>query len=150
MKNFAENTIARSDVDAIREELNKAIAAKLAELGLEGEFGRATYDQDTVDFKVQIKRVGCLTRQEQAKRDDLIQRVRWDSAVAITAEEAEKFVDQVHIVRGQKIKFTGYNHRAKKMPIEFEKVDAGTSHKGVEMFLTIAVQKQFGALKDAS
>ena len=84
MKNFAENTIARSDVDAIREELNEAIAAKLAELGLEGEFGRATYDQDTVDFKVQIKRVGCLTRQEQAKRDDLIQRVRWDSAVAIT------------------------------------------------------------------
>jgi hypothetical protein len=149
MKNYKESEITRSDVTAIRNELNKAIATKLTELGLDGEFGNATYDPNTVSFKLQLTRKGCLTREEQAKRDDLIQRVRWDTTKAITAEQAEDFVDMVHEVRGQKIKLTGYNFRAKKMPVEFEKVDIGTMHKGVEMLLTIAVQKHFGALSAA-
>ena len=146
MKNFKESEITRSDVTAIRDELNKAIADKLAELGLDGEFGNASYDANTVSFKVQLTRAGCLTREEQQRRDDLIQRVRWDAPSAITSEEAEKFVDMVHEVRGQKIRLTGYNFRAKKMPVEFEKVDGGTMHKGAEIFLTLAVQKHFGAL----
>ncbi|MFZ9080996.1 MAG: hypothetical protein ACO23H_20880 [Alphaproteobacteria bacterium] len=146
MKNFKESKITRSDVTAIRDELNKAIADKLAELGLDGEFGNASYDANTVSFKVQLTRAGCLTREEQQRRDDLIQRVRWDAPSAITSEEAEKFVDMVHEVRGQKIRLTGYNFRAKKMPVEFEKVDGGTMHKGAEIFLTLAVQKHFGAL----
>jgi len=149
MKNFKENEIARSDVAAIRDELNKAIADKLAELGLDGEFGNASYDANTVSFKVQLTRAGCLTREEQAKRDDLIQRIRWDVKEPITTEQAEEFVDMIHEVRGQKIRLTGYNFRAKKMPVEFEKVDAGTMHKGAEMFLTLAVQKHFGALSAA-
>lgn len=149
MKNFKENEIARSDVAAIRDELNKAIADKLAELGLDGEFGNASYDANTVSFKVQLTRAGCLTREEQAKRDDLVQKIRWDVQEPITTEQAEEFVDMVHEVRGQKIRLTGYNFRAKKMPVEFEKVDAGTMHKGAEMFLTLAVQKHFGALSAA-
>lgn len=149
MKNFKENEIARSDVAAIRDELNKAIADKLAELGLDGEFGNASYDANTVSFKVQLTRAGCLTREEQAKRDDLVQKIRWDVKEPITTEQAEEFVDMVHEVRGQKIRLTGYNFRAKKMPVEFEKVDAGTMHKGAEMFLTLAVQKHFGALSAA-
>ena len=146
MKNFKESEITRSDVTAIRDELNKAVADKLAELGLDGEFGNASYDSNTVSFKVQLTRAGCLTREEQQRRDDLIQRVRWDAPSAITSEEAEEFVDMVHEVRGQKIRLTGYNFGAKKMPVEFEKVDAGTVHKGAEIFLTLAVQKHFGAL----
>lgn len=149
MKNFKEHEIARSDVAAIRDELNKAIADKLAELGLDGEFGNASYDANTVSFKVQLTRAGCLTREEQAKRDDLVQKIRWDVKEPITTEQAEEFVDMVHEVRGQKIRLTGYNFRAKKMPVEFEKVDAGTMHKGAEMFLTLAVQKHFGALSAA-
>ena len=146
MKNFKESEITRSDVTAIRDELNKAVADKLAELGLDGEFGNASYDANTVSFKVQLTRAGCLTREEQQKRDDLIQRVRWDAPSAITSEEAEEFVDMVHEVRGQKIRLTGYNFRSKKMPVLFEKVGAGTMHKGDEIFLTLAVQKHFGAL----
>ena len=102
-----------------------------------------------MSFKVQLTRAGCLTREEQAKRDDLIQRVRWDVQEPITTEQAEEFVDMIHEVRGQKIRLTGYNFRAKKMPVEFEKIDAGTMHKGAEMFLTLAVQKHFGALSAA-
>jgi hypothetical protein len=146
MKNFKESEITRSDVTAIRDELNKAIADKLAELGLDGEFGNASYDANTVSFKFQLTRAGCLTREEQQRRDDLIQRVRWDAPSAITSEEAEEFVDMVHEVRGQKIRLTGYNFRSKKMPVLFEKVDGGTMHKGAEIFLTLAVQKHFGAL----
>tara|TARA_X000001382_G_scaffold95437_1_gene69868 strand:- start:1772 stop:2221 length:450 start_codon:yes stop_codon:yes gene_type:complete len=149
MKNFKENEIVRSDVTAIRDELNKAIADKLAELGLDGEFGSASYDANTVSFKVQLARAGCLSRAEQEKRDSLVNKVRWDSASAITEAQAEEFVDMVHEVRGQKIRLTGYNFRAKKMPVEFEKVGAGTMHKGAEIFLTLAVQKHFGALSAA-
>lgn len=149
MKNYKESEITRSDIAAIRDELNKAIATKLAELGLDGEFGNAKYDANTVSFKVELTRSGCLGRAEQEKRDDLIMRVMLDVAGAITAEEAEVFVDMVHEVRGQKIRLTGYNARAPKMPVEFEKVGAGTMHKGAEMFLTLAVQKHYGALSAA-
>lgn len=150
MKNFKENEIARSDVAAIRDELNKAIADKLAELGLDGEFGNASYDANTVSFKVQLTRAGCLSRAEQEKRDSLITKIKWDNArFDLTTEEVEGFIDTIHEVQGQKIRLTGYNFRAKKMPVEFEKVDAGTIHKGAEMFLTLAVQKHFGALSAA-
>jgi len=149
MENFKESNIERSDVAAIRDALNSAIAAKLNELGLDGEFGNATFDASSVSFKVELTRSGCLNRAEQAKRDDLIQRVRWEArGKAITAEEAEEFVDAIHVVNGQKIKLTGYNHRAKKMPVEFVKVDGGTAHKGGESFLIIPARKSFGALSE--
>lgn len=150
MKNFKENEIARSDVAAIRDELNKAIADKLAELGLDGEFGNASYDANTVSFKFHLTRSGCLTREQQEKRESLINKIYWDNLESdLTEEQVAEFVDMVHEVRGQKIRLTGYNFRAKKMPVEFEKVDTGTMHKGAEMFLTLAVQKHFGALSAA-
>jgi len=149
MKNFKDSNIQRSDVNAIRDELNSAIAAKLNELGLDGGFGNATFDANSVSFKVELTRSGCLTRAEQAKRDDLIQRVRWEARdKAITTEEAEEFVDAIHVVNGQKIKLTGYNHRAKKMPVEFVMVDGGTAHKGGESYVVIPARKRFGALSD--
>jgi len=147
MKNFKESEITRSDVTAIRDELNKAIADKLAELGLDGGFGNASYDANTVSFKVQLTRAGCLTREEQDKREALMNKIVWDNLESkLTDEQVKEFVDMVHEVRGQKIRLTGYNFRSKKMPVEFEKVDAGTMHKGAEIFLTLAVQKHFGAL----
>ena len=48
-------------------------------------------------------------------------------------------VGGIHEVRGDRIRFTGYNSRAKKMPIEFLNVGCGSHHKSVENYLSVAL-----------
>ena len=58
-------TINKKVCAQLREEMNKVIASKLAEFGLEGEFKNATFDDSLVTFKVDIKLAGTLGKRDK-------------------------------------------------------------------------------------
>lgn len=129
--------LSKTTVTEIRERLNAAVARELEALGLEGSFGNATFSDHSVSIKFEATMIGQRSRKEQDKYDALIQQICWDYVIERT--EAEEFVADTHNVNGTRIQFTGYSYRSKKMPVEFQKIETGTLHKGVESYLRIAL-----------
>tara|TARA_B100001057_G_scaffold496252_1_gene597235 strand:- start:4260 stop:4775 length:516 start_codon:yes stop_codon:yes gene_type:complete len=132
-------TLNKATVIQIRERLNAMLDIQdyLESMGLEGHFGNATFSDTTVTFKFEVKVAGSLDRKEQQKLDLLhsIISMQWE----MTTDQIDAFLADIHEVRGDRIRFTGYNSRAKKMPIEFLNVGRGSHHKSVENYLSVAL-----------
>lgn len=133
-------TLNKAAVIQIRERLNTMLDIQnyLESMGLEGHFGNATFSDTAVTFKFEVKVAGSLDRKEQQKLDTLYAMI--SAQYEMTTDQLEGFLADVHEVRGDRIRFTGYNSRAKKMPIEFLNVGRGTHHKATENYLDIALR----------
>ena len=95
-------------IDFIRSALNKSISTTLEDLGIEGSFGKARYDNNTVSFNVEFKLEGTLSRAEKSKNQELELWLRMNSDID---------PDKVGLYNGSQYSLTGVSFRSRKYPI---------------------------------
>ena len=120
-------TINKKVCTQLREEMNKVIAGKLAEFGLEGAFKNATFDDSVVTFKCDIKLAGTL-----GKRDKELNRAlnAYLDYLAIKCDVSKEYIaNYEYCVAGEKYKLVGYNSKAPKYPLVIEKLTTGEQYK---------------------
>ena len=120
-------TINKKVCAQLREEMNKVIASKLAEFGLEGEFKNATFDDSLVTFKVDIKLAGTLGKRDK----DLATALNYYLGyIAIECGVSKEYMaNYEYCVAGDKYKLVGYNSKAPKYPLVMEQLKSGEKYK---------------------
>ena len=120
-------TINKKVCAQLREEMNKVIASKLAEFGLEGEFKNATFDDSLVTFKVDIKIAGTLSKRDKDLASALDYYLGY---IAIECGVAKEYIaNYEYCVDGDKYKLVGYNSKAPKYPLVMEQLKSGDKYK---------------------
>lgn len=101
-------SITPRTIDRIRDTINKSISQTLSDLGIEGKFGKARYDDNTVSFNVEFKLEGTLSRSEKSKNQELELWLRMNPDLD---------GDKVGVYNGGKYILTGVSFRSRKYPI---------------------------------
>lgn len=111
----------------IRAELDTVIAAKLAELGLEGGLLNGRFDDSLVTFKCEVKLAGSLSKRDKDLNDALYYFAEVES-YDLDGVEPKQIIEAEYLVDGQRFKLVGYNSRATKRPLIIQSVKDGTKY----------------------
>tara|TARA_X000001036_G_scaffold414509_1_gene429790 strand:- start:737 stop:1399 length:663 start_codon:yes stop_codon:yes gene_type:complete len=116
-------SITPRTIDRIRDDINKAIASTLNDLGIEGNLGKARYDDNTVSFNVEFKLEGTLSRSDKSKNQELELWLRMNPDID---------PNKVGEYNGGQYALTGVSFRSRKYPILVQAMGSGRSYKFTE------------------
>ena len=134
MKTMKITQINRDVCKQLRVDMNEAIRSKLEEYGLEGEFLNASFDDELVTFKVDIKIAGAMDKREKQLSSSLNRYVKY-LAEDLEVDERE-ILNREYYGSGDQYKLVGYNSNAKRYPLIMENIKDGKRYKFPESFVT--------------
>lgn len=122
--------IDREACKFIRAELNSVIAEKLSGFGLEGAFLSASFDDERVTFKVEIKKSGVLGERDKRVSESLTRHVKW--MAEDLGVDSNKILNMVYRNGSDTFKLVGHNSRAKRFNLIMENLKNGKRYKFTE------------------
>ena len=118
----------------IRAELDTVIAAKLAELGLEGGLLNGRFDDSLVTFKCEVKLAGALSKRDKDLNDALYYFAEVES-YDLEGVEPKDIIEAEYLINDEKYKLVGYNSRAKKYPLVIQRIRDGEKYQAESLIV---------------